>query len=317
MIYIIILLVIIIILLYFIINQRKKENTTLLNKYKELEDNLVDSACIKLNERVVAKQQEYTALNTKVNELSGQYEKFSNITKEQIQKEIDAWKEVAIAKTTKDIDECVKDIREEYFGSLMNILDMYEDEKTDKKQELEEIKKVLDDYKQKQKTINEEILRRRAVEEQTDFYRVVIDENSLDDIALLQSIRKNLHHRENLDKLIYDNYVSKPVSEMIKRVLNGKSPSGIYKITRLQTGEIYIGKSTNVKDRWQQHAKTAFNCGTIAHSMLHTTMEKDGIENFTFELLEEVPKDKLSEKEKYYIDFYGSKEYGMNEKAGG
>jgi hypothetical protein len=51
-------------------------------------------------------------------------------------------------------------------------------------------------------------------------------------------------------KLIYDVYVSKQVQEMVKRVLQGGAPSGIYKITRLKTGEIYIGKSTNVKDRW-------------------------------------------------------------------
>jgi excinuclease UvrABC nuclease subunit len=67
-------------------------------------------------------------------------------------------------------------------------------------------------------------------------------------------------------------YVSKAVQEMVKRVLQGGAPSGIYKITRIKTGEIYIGKSTNVKDRWQQHCKTVFGAGTIAHSILHTTM---------------------------------------------
>jgi hypothetical protein len=45
-------------------------------------------------------------------------------------------------------------------------------------------------------------------------------------------------------------------------------------------------------------------------------MQRDGIQNFTFELIEEVPKDKLTEREKYWITFYGSKEYGLNEKVG-
>ena len=103
---------------------------------------------------------------------------------------------------------------------------------------------------------------------------------------------------------------------MIKRVLNARAPSGIYKITRLKTGEIYIGKSTDVKKRWGEHSKTAYGVGTIAHSILHTTIKRDGIENFTFELLEEVPKDKLTEREKYWINFYNSKEYGMNERNG-
>jgi group I intron endonuclease len=116
--------------------------------------------------------------------------------------------------------------------------------------------------------------------------------------------------------LIYDVYVSKSVQEMVKRILQGGAPSGIYKITRIKTGEVYIGKSTNIKDRWIQHCKTVYGAGTIAHSILHTTMQKDGLENFTFELVEEVPKDKLTEREKYWINFYGSKEYGLNERNG-
>ena len=145
---------------------------------------------------------------------------------------------------------------------------------------------------------------------------ISISETAIDDIAVLNSIRNKLHAHELLDKLIYDTYVSKPVLEMVKRVLKGESPSGIYKITRLKTGEIYIGKSTDVRSRWQQHLKTAFGVGTIAHSILHTTMEKDGVQNFTFELLEEVPKDKLTEREKYWINFYDSKSYGLNEREG-
>lgn len=174
----------------------------------------------------------------------------------------------------------------------------------------------LEDYKKKQSIINEEILRRRELEENTDFYRVTIDPAALSDIQILSSIREKLIFREKIDKLLYENYIDKPAKEMIKRVLRGKDPSGIYKITRLKTGEVYIGKSTAVAARWGQHVKTAFGVGTIAHSMLHTTIQKDGIDNFTFELLEEVPKDKLTEREKYWIEFFDSKSYGLNERNG-
>ena len=135
-------------------------------------------------------------------------------------------------------------------------------------------------------------------------------------MQILLNVREKLTSHENLDKLIYDAYVAKPVLEMTKRVLNGRAPTGIYKITRLKTGEIYIGKSTDVKKRWGEHAKTAYGVGSIAHSILHTTIKRDGIENFTFELLEEVPKDKLTEREKYWITFYDSKNYGLNERNG-
>lgn len=182
--------------------------------------------------------------------------------------------------------------------------------------ELDEICRTLEDFKKKQQVINEEILRRRQVEEQQDFYRVVLDEAAISDMQILLTIREKLISHENLDKLIYDAYVAKPVLEMTKRVLGGRAPSGIYKITRLKTGEVYIGKSTDIKKRWTEHCKTAYGVGSIAHSILHTTIKRDGIENFTFELLEEVPKDKLTEREKYWITFYGSKEYGLNERIG-
>ena len=185
-----------------------------------------------------------------------------------------------------------------------------------KEAELALLLSEIDDFKKKQSVINEEILRRRELEEKQDFYRVLICQQEIDDIQCLLSIREKLIYRENLDKLIYDVYISKQVAEMVKRVLKGAAPSGIYKITRLKTGEIYIGKSTDVKKRWTEHCKTAYGVGTIAHSVLHTTIKKDGIENFTFELLEEVPKDKLTEREKYWITFYDSKNYGLNMREG-
>lgn len=184
------------------------------------------------------------------------------------------------------------------------------------REELLAVTEELNEYKKKQAAYNEEILRRRELEEKQDFYRVLIGQQEIDDIQCLLSIREKLIYRENLDKLIYDVYISKQVVEMTKRVLKGTAPSGIYKITRLKTGEIYIGKSTDVKKRWTEHCKTAYGVGTIAHSILHTTIKKDGIENFTFELLEEVPKDKLTEREKYWISFYDSKNYGLNERNG-
>ena len=191
------------------------------------------------------------------------------------------------------------------------------DQEIEKEKELNELCATIEDYKTRRDVINQEILRARAIEEQQDFYRVQLPESSKHDLEILQSIRKELTKVDILDKLLYDNYIKKSVDEMVKRVLKGENPSGIYKITRLKTGEIYIGKSVNVKDRWVQHTKSAFHCGTISHSILHTTIEKDGIENFTWELLEEVPKDKLGERERYWIEFYDSKKYGLNEKAGG
>lgn len=201
------------------------------------------------------------------------------------------------------------------YESQLNIARLKK-EREIKEEELLCLRREIDEFKEKRNAINQDILRARALEEKEDFYRVQLDEVSKRDIAVINSIKSSLSKIDLLDRLVYDIYVKKSVDEMIKRVLEGRAPCGIYKITRLKTKEIYIGKSTDIKARWQQHAKSAFHCGTISHSVLHTTMEKDGIDNFTWELLEEVPKDKLGEREKYWIEWYDSKSYGLNEKIG-
>lgn len=183
-------------------------------------------------------------------------------------------------------------------------------------EQLSALTESINEYSAKQAAINEAIMRQRALEEQQDFYRVCLGPEAANDVEILNAARRNLKKPEIIDKIIYDNYIGKPVLEMIKRVLQNTTCSGIYKITCIKTGEIYIGKSTDVKSRWQQHCKSAFNCGTIAHSLLHTKMKQHGIENFTFELVEQVPKEQLSEREKFYINFYQTKETGLNERNG-
>lgn len=45
-------------------------------------------------------------------------------------------------------------------------------------------------------------------------------------------------------------------------------------------------------------------------------MIENGIWNFSWELIEQCPKEQLDEKEKYYIKLYQSYEYGFNSNTG-
>lgn len=166
------------------------------------------------------------------------------------------------------------------------------------------------------KAVEEEMARSRAEEQKGYFYRINLTKNEISDISKLSDILLDLTNPQILGKLIYENYVRRPFSEMLKRVLEGQDVCGIYKITYIRTGESYIGKSTNIKRRWTEHVKSAYGVGTIAKSTLHTRMGKDGIQNYSFEVIEEVPKDKLSSSEKYYIELYNTKQQ-LNEREGG
>lgn len=182
--------------------------------------------------------------------------------------------------------------------------------------EIKTIKSELEEERIKRAAINEEILRQKQIEEQQDFYRIQLDPNEIGDIEILRDTARRLQRPEIINKIIWSGYYQKPLAELRKRLLPNGDISGVYKITRLKTNEIYIGQTTSIDKRWQEHVKSALSVGTLASSQLHRVMAADGPENFTFEILEEVPKDKLRERESYYIDFYDSKNYGLNSVTG-
>lgn len=182
--------------------------------------------------------------------------------------------------------------------------------KEETQKEIEIIKSELEEERNKRAAINEEIRRQKEVEMKQDFYRIQFDEEDKNDVEILRSIAPRLRHPEAINKVIWSAYYQKPLAELRKRVaIEG---SGVYKITRIKTGEIYIGQARNVSSRFAEHCKAALGVGTLASSQLHRAMQSDGCENFLFELLEETPVEKLKERESYYIDFYDSKNYGLN-----
>ena len=197
-----------------------------------------------------------------------------------------------------------------------NQVDSYIAQKAQMQIEIDQIKAELEVERSKRAAINEEIRRQKEVEEQQDFYRIQLDPNDRDDVEILRGIAPRLRHPEAINKVIWTGYYQKPLAELRKRLLVNGDISGVYKITRLKTNEIYIGQTTSIDKRWQEHVKSALGVGTLASSQLHRVMATDGAENFTFEILEEVPKDKLRERESYYIDFYDSKTYGLNSVTG-
>lgn len=84
---------------------------------------------------------------------------------------------------------------------------------------------------------------------------------------------------------------------------------GIYIITSLVNRKVYIGQSTNIELRWLSH-KEALSGNKHQNRHLQNSWNKYGEENFIFSVLEECSEDKLTEREQYWIDYYG----GINSK---
>lgn len=277
-------LVAILIFLSAAIYRIKKEKKIRTEEFKNYIEKL-ETVSKMIEERKRGEEQEIQAKKEEIDFLVDEYQKAKI---EEIDRLVDSLKE-------RKIDEVKLLVAKEEI--------LFEERKEEIEVEIGKAIERLNDFKEKIYTINETILREKEVLEKEDFYRINLDKNDKEDILNLEKVEPYLHNKEVLQKLIYSVFIQRPLNEMIKRVLGGQKVSGVYKIT-FKTGEAYIGKSVDVGKRWQEHVKSSLGIGTIASSSLHTKMKKEGIDFFSFELIEEVIKDKLNEREKYYINFF-------------
>ena len=82
---------------------------------------------------------------------------------------------------------------------------------------------------------------------------------------------------------------------------------GIYKYTNLINGKVYIGQSDNINQRRKAHRNSPFNPNSSTYNcVFYRAIRKYGLENFKFEIIEECSKDKLNERERYWIKYYRS-----------
>lgn len=75
--------------------------------------------------------------------------------------------------------------------------------------------------------------------------------------------------------------------------------TGIYKITNLINGKIYIGQSINIERRFLEHYRKN-------GSLIDKDIQKIGKDFFTFEIIEECLPSELNDKEIYWIKYYNS-----------
>ena len=89
----------------------------------------------------------------------------------------------------------------------------------------------------------------------------------------------------------------------------------IYKITNNINQKIYIGKTIrSINERFREHKRDSFK-EECENRPLYRAMRKYGIQNFSVELIEET--DNPEERERYWIEYYGSFKNGYNATLGG
>lgn len=207
--------------------------------------------------------------------------------------------------------------QQKYDAALAASKDQFFSKQLEINEEINELKANLTIIKSKYDAVIEEAKRREEMENRLDYYRIVVPEEDKNEINALMSIEHLLSNKRNLYMLIWSSYYTKRVNELAVRVLGNQPVMGIYRITNIETQQMYIGQAKDIRERWREHCKCGLRIDTPGSNKLYPNMIKYGIENFTFELMEKCDNaSQLNEKEKYWIEFYDTYHNGLNNTQG-
>ena len=179
-----------------------------------------------------------------------------------------------------------------------------------------EVLSDLDRIKNTRAAAMEAQLKEQEIKAQKEYYSLNISALELNDVKILRDIEYKLNNPRVLRMLIWQNFFREPMNQLCNNIIGVKTKSGIYKITNQLTNMCYIGQAVDLAKRWKDHAKCGLGIDTPVNNKLYKAMQLNGLENFTWEILEECPSNELNEKEKFYIDLYQADKFGYNAKGG-
>lgn len=241
-------------------------------------------------------------------EAQGAAEKY----KEQCFKIIENELEKELKEAEKTRDELHDSFIEEYNKAAEDIISEYKLQITEMQDQIYDLKIVLDHEQSKVDCAVEENKRMFEAENQKDFYRLCLTDQDVSEIVKLREITPYLRNPEPLNKVIWKVYYEKPYTDLIGRVVGAGVHTGIYKITNIENKMCYVGQAANIADRWKTHIKRGIGAEAPINNKLYPAMKQFGVENFTFEIIEECDRSRLNEQEDYWQEFYKAKEFGYS-----
>lgn len=205
-----------------------------------------------------------------------------------------------------------KEVEQEYDNSIALLNESYSTIQLKAMREADECRADLDKIHATRAAAIEAQRREREIESNTSFYCIQVSELDKADIAKLEALKPSLNNKRILSMLIWQTFFQRQLKALCANIIGTDDKTGIYKITNIKTKECYVGQAVSVYTRFAEHCKAGLGIDTPANNKLYKAMQEYSLWNFSFELLEECPKEQLNEKEKYYIDLYDSVNFGYN-----
>ncbi len=217
-----------------------------------------------------------------------------------------------IDRLSEELEKARNVTQEEYLQLLEESAYNYNKEIENKQSLLNELSEQLAATRQNVTVAMEAAKRREELETKSEFYKLNISDEDLEEIGILREACRKLRNDEPINKVIYKAYYEKPYTDLIGRVIGQNIKTGIYKITNVKNDKCYVGQAVNVAERWRQHIKRGLGAETPTRNKLYPAMKSYGVENFTFELIEECSREQLNEREDYWQEYFHAKDYGYS-----
>lgn len=299
----------------------QKEDKEILEKNKAVQFELqaMEQRTDYLKEQYEKKLQEYKKLKQDVDE---EFKVSEETAKKYYQQMLDFYKQ-KFHTDTEEIHAIFMDTKHSLENSYEELAKDLVQDYLDKEQEsIQKIKKLnekiqfeesqLEDLRHKVEAAVAYDKRNEENKNKTDFYKLNLTQDDLDEIYELRKIISHFRNPEPVNKVIWKTYYEKPYTDLVGRVIGSGIHCGIYKITNLQNNMCYVGQSTNIAERWKQHIKRGLGADTPTRNKLYPIMQTVGVENFSFEIIEECAKSQLNDREDYWQDFFKAKEFGYS-----
>lgn len=268
------------------------EKTTVANLHEQ-----VSAATRTLNDL----RQEKDRLNETINYLHSQ----AATVKTNVQDALDA----DLEKIQADYEAARLAAEQEYIDSIGTMSEQMGTLIDSKYQDLEAVQQQINSAKSVMASINEEKARNEA---EASLYMLSVTADDLTEIRALRNVAKTFRDATPVNKLIWSLYYQKPYKDLVLKYLGEEKTCGIYSITDTTTGKRYVGQSVDVATRWADHIKRGLGADKGSDTKLYAAMKEHGVENFKFELLERVPREKLNEQERFWIEYFDTAKTGLN-----
>lgn len=220
--------------------------------------------------------------------------------------------ELAAEKLCEEFRVWKEEYEKEYLDVLKESAGEYNSQIETKRQECNKLEVQLKELRSVVDAAVEASRRKLEEEEKENFYRLILTETDINEIKRLREVLPYIKDAEALNKVIWTIYYQKPYTDLIGRIFGDKKPCGIYKITNLQNQMSYVGQSVNVPERWRQHIKRGIGAEPPTRNKLYPAMLAIGVENFSFEFIEECEKSQLDQREQFWQQYFHTKDFGYS-----